>query len=935
MNEEFRYQALKASAGTGKTFNLSARYIALLLMGAKPSQIIAITFTNKSANEMKKRITWLFDELGSEKTKAELEKIAQITGFEKDEILAKRDELKEEFMRSNLKISTFDAFFGTILRAFALNAGLNANYQINENADFEEAVQRKFIKQISQNKDILDYVASFLYQSDHSKKDLFDMLNSEYFDKISPSSQNYPYNEENQAKNDAKILCDELIKTKASSSAIKIFAEYGSLQNLLGKGVFAKDDLSEHAWFKNPCAKNPQISANFDKLKTSLAEYFRALELYELDKISQIAKYYKQTRNELNKSLNALTFGDVTKYTSEILGDKNFRDLLYFRLDGKINHLLIDEFQDTSATQYAVLSPIIDEIVSGLGVDLGSFFYVGDTKQSIYKFRGGIKELFDKVHSDYGHINVENLDKNYRSSKNIVDFVNDTFIPKYGDELPRQSANSDNPGYVKVRICDEVVGKASVQSHDLEREAICKAVVEEVKNLIKNGVKATDIVVLCWKNSDIDLIKSALKNLQIEASGEGKTKLYQTPLVRAIIEFIKYAITGESIYKENTKALLGRKNLPKFSLNFTKTPQESVKYVAEILGISLGEENITKLCEIAESYDNIIDLAFADDKTSSNTNDQNAVTLMTAHKSKGLEFHSVIVCDKMGGSQGDKDKFIIEYDTQKGKYEIKLKQSNREFVDEEYKKIKEIKAKRTDEDNMNKLYVACTRAKNNLVIVRLADEYVNQKNEKKAESSYFNASGILSLKQLEIGEISKSKSEEIITPKPNKKIEILKVGRQEVENNEPQINQNSVNFGSAMHYVLEMMNKFDEKSLQIALIKAKNKFQKMLTDNDFSEIEARLQNLIKDEKFIALTNGARLHFEQSFKISGEIKRLDLLAIKGDKMTIIDYKSGLGFGEQNIEQVKFYKQALAKFNPNFDINAVIIYILSDKISFVEV
>lgn len=102
--------------------------------------------------------------------------------------------------------------------------------------------------------------------------------------------------------------------------------------------------------------------------------------------------------------------------------------MLYFRLDGRINHLLIDEFQDTNVIQYEIILPIINEIVSGYGQNgLGSFFYVGDTKQSIYKFRGGKKELFDKLGDDFSQIDIENLPSNYRSLKALVKFNNAIF----------------------------------------------------------------------------------------------------------------------------------------------------------------------------------------------------------------------------------------------------------------------------------------------------------------------------------------------------------------------------------------------------------------------------------------------------------------------------------------------------------------------------
>ena len=84
----------------------------------------------------------------------------------------------------------------------------------------------------------------------------------------------------------------------------------------------------------------------------------------------------------LNKRLNSLAFSDVTRLVYELLrGGETDAQMLYFRLDGRINHLLIDEFQDTNVAQYEIMRPLIEEIVAGYGQNgLGSFFYVGDVK---------------------------------------------------------------------------------------------------------------------------------------------------------------------------------------------------------------------------------------------------------------------------------------------------------------------------------------------------------------------------------------------------------------------------------------------------------------------------------------------------------------------------------------------------------------------------
>lgn len=103
--------------------------------------------------------------------------------------------------------------------------------------------------------------------------------------------------------------------------------------------------------------------------------------------------------------------------------------MIYFRLDGFISHLLIDEFQDTSVIQYQILRPLIAELVSGEGVKKNRTFYVGDKNKVFIAFVKE-KELFDLLKQEFSQIKSDNLNTNYRSKELLVDFVNETFKEK-------------------------------------------------------------------------------------------------------------------------------------------------------------------------------------------------------------------------------------------------------------------------------------------------------------------------------------------------------------------------------------------------------------------------------------------------------------------------------------------------------------------------
>ena len=136
------YLCLEASAGSGKTFALSVRYIALLLRGNHPNKILALTFTNKAASEMLQRITTTFCNLHKDEQKGELEALCELLEMDAKKVLAIRDEMMGKFLASELKISTFDSFFGTILRQFSLNLGLMPDFSSVE--DNSELINNEF-----------------------------------------------------------------------------------------------------------------------------------------------------------------------------------------------------------------------------------------------------------------------------------------------------------------------------------------------------------------------------------------------------------------------------------------------------------------------------------------------------------------------------------------------------------------------------------------------------------------------------------------------------------------------------------------------------------------------------------------------------------------------------------------------------------------------
>lgn len=975
MSDFKTYEALSASAGSGKTFALTIRYLVLIFKGVMPNKILALTFTRKAAAEMENRIIETFLGLKKyspntpskeRKFEAEKEELLNILNLSEDELIKKRDDLKERLLNSDIKISTFDSFFSTILKSFALNFGINPNYEIeNNDASLRQIIDKEFIKKIAKNQIFLDEISSFIVNTKSNSYVFLNSLNElsseigkvkiDGLDTVNENLENLKKNinekevEFKRIKSQITEYCDDIINNtspkgstktalKEHSSTInqakKLKNQINNIYEVIGSNLIQKETLNYSTYSK---IYTEHLGVLWDDLRKSLKEFLNELEKYKITVFFKILNLYLQVKDDINVKLNKLSFNDLSTKIYELISQKDILNMIYFRLDARVEHILIDEFQDTNVMQYQILFPLIEEIVSGLGQSgIGSFFYVGDIKQSIYRFRGGKKELFEKLMSDFKQIKKSELDRNYRSEKALVKFVNSIFkkpfdeVLGYKDQIPSKNYNKEERKNIKI-LKPENFDYFDVENDDygyikvLSSDDVLESAVSEVKNLLNKGVKEENIAILCWKNDNIDTLKSLLKQEKIEANGIGNQNLFSISKIRAVLEYAKFCITNEEIYKFNTEELLGIE-VKKLNLNLQKSTTQNILYLLKKLGINADNANILHFIEESKNYENIIEFAFNKDEKNISSSDSFGVNLLTVFKSKGLQFNHVILCDKFQKDRNDISNFIKEYDVKTSKWQIKYKVKNREYLDEDYKNFIQ-KSKNLDkEEDLNKLYVAFTRAKNSFILVKSNNA-----------NSYFGDDKLLDIKDFEFGEVidyglDKNKDDK----KEKKSINLAKIKPQKVvaRKKETIPNIHSVKFGLAFHYALEMSD-FNIKNIDIALTKSKNKFAKYLKEDDFDDIKNRLKNLFLEKKFADIIKDAEILKEQPFKTRGEIKQIDLLAIKNSEIYIVDYKSATGFEEENKAQILGYKEIISNIYKDKNVKAFIFYILKDKISFLEV
>jgi ATP-dependent exoDNAse (exonuclease V) beta subunit len=895
------YLALEASAGSGKTYALSVRYIALLYLGAKPSNILTLTFTNKAASEMKSRICEVLMNL---ENKNELKDIALLVGVSKDEILAKKQNILKKFLKDDLLISTFDSFFAKVLRKFSLYAGLMPDFGIEDKL-VEEKVLKKFLSLCILNKQY-ESLVKFSVNEEKQVGDIFALLNTFYNKEceFQPESLQSSYkNNEQKILKIADELKNIIINAKASKSAIAIF-DVKDVNTLIAKSVFAKLSLSEHKYFKKYFTQ--EMDDKFFELKDEIARHFNYKESYLLGKLGELFHTYKRAIAQTNKEFSTLSFADVTNVLYNLLKNEINRDFLYFRLDSKCEHILVDEFQDTNVMQYKILEPLFEEVISGIGQEeFKTLFFVGDVKQSIYRFRGGAKELFGYAKKQF-NLQKDTLDTNYRSSKNVVEFVNKTFIDKIKG-YEKQKVSSTKVGFVEVDFSEDLVELAT----------------KKLEVLFENGANPKDIALLTHQNKDAKELKDILsaKFEGITFQNDASIKLIEVPMVKAVIEFLKFAYFGDNLYKSNFLALIGKQideNLDTSWVDFSQTPMQIIKKVIEKYELFSDDIDLIRLLEVSSSYADIESFLFESERISAEANaqDNSGVKILTIHKSKGLEFPHVIVVDRFGAKNNRGKPLIFEYDgiDLKGIYK---RVKNRECFDTSYKRAKEKEQILEYEDTLNLHYVAFSRAKDSLMICS------------KKENSAFEYLTLTkeTFGKIEINEEKEDKKDlHVVSHIPSH------YGKQEVKitsENEEDIDFFAIDFGLAMHYCLELMNNFDEQSLQIAYSAMCNRYSKILDENSLKNIYKRVQRLINHKPFLELIEGKKLYKEQPLIFEGERKQIDLLCESEDEITIIDYKSSLHVDDSHLAQVRLYKKALRSIS-NKRVNAYLIYVRDNEI-----
>jgi ATP-dependent exoDNAse (exonuclease V) beta subunit len=852
----------RASAGTGKTHTLTGEYLQLLFKEKDAHlRILSVTFTNKATAEMKKRIIEELFNLADNQPSDYLDILSE--NGKKDEsairMQARRALLSILHDYSSFNISTIDHFFQRTIRAFTREIGLQGNYRIelDETKMMEDSIENMLSDlEKNENKDLLNWLLSFAEDKIEKgegwdvRRDIL-ILGRQLFKETYKTYGDKIREEINQKQNLTEYR-NELYKIiQSTKTKVKELGEKG-LQLMNAQGLEATDlkggsrspflifERLKNGIIKEPSATFRNLSDNSDGYTTSksspnvklaaenlfssgmnnlimevlhlfdnLTDFYTAQEIvrnfYALGILTDLSGHIAKWRDDNNK----MFISDTTELLNKVI-DGSEIPFIYEKTGTYIKHYMIDEFQDTSAMQWANLRPLVKD-----SLDNGqSNLIVGDVKQSIYRFRNSDWTLLGhQLPIDFPkQINEKNLNVNWRSYRNVVQFNNFIFniLPSmlqesYNTEVTESSLSEkskedyysvivsayenseqlvskpfvDKKGHVKIHFLED--RKENENYGDTENEEdyeeknwktrSMEALPPLIEQLQQNGYKLQDIAILTRTGLEGLLVAETMleykethpdSELKYDIISEDSLTINSSVTIRWAVSMLKYINQpgfdnnlsmaqiaysmlkrkNESFNKNNDLLLTEKPNITELFAPFN---EEKIRELIQLSQRSLYElaEGLFRLFESDIPENELVFVqAFLDIVTEYSSNEtadignflvwwdengnkkkvvtpdtQNAIRIMTIHKAKGLGF-KVVILPFADWKIDQKESFLWCHPTQNPfdkmsivpvKYSKILK--NTYFADDYFHEKLQAYM-----ENINILYVALTRAKEELIL---------------------------------------------------------------------------------------------------------------------------------------------------------------------------------------------------------------------------
>lgn len=796
----------EASAGSGKTFTLAVEYVATALKGEPGAweRILAVTFTNKATAEMKGRILErLFDVWrGCEENDGFLAAVMnRLPYLSEREVRERAGGALRAIVHDYdaFRVETIDAFFQSLLTNLARELGLSARFRvdIDDRTAIEETVD-EVMRTLENRPEMLAWTLDYVMERVEGnikwdvRRELKDFARN-------LTREVYLINEQRlrSALKDVEPLKKEL----RSLEGVEIKKVAESARNLYERILNTGDGfacwkggayLEKHL----QCLIKGNLDPHPTAIKLAAADDVAATWLRKTDikrhpewveeavTLQRLLSAIENVREEVTRTvnscflttyyLNPLRLLDELGKELDVLNEENNRIMLaktpllfhylvedsdapfvFEKAGMQFQHVMIDEFQDTSTMQWANFKKLLLENLSSGG----SCMLVGDVKQGIYRFRGGDWNILHHIKDEFlrSHIDIVRLDTNYRSDEAVVAFNNRFFMRAaqeldhlgekqlaelYSDVSQKVASGKSNSGY--VRVC--LFPKPESDEREKSDENILDDMGQQITNLHEKGLPYNEIALLLRKRADAEKVIAYFSHCfpHIPLISEEAFLLSSSMGVNMIVNALRYmADTTNTIaltyLRERYINYAAAKGLPDaFMLHLPDLKQlplyELVEKLIMLLGIDRLPEDSAYIFAFLDGVINFLeenpsDIALFLEKWEermsqtaiSQSSGVDGVRLVTIHKSKGLAFHTVMIPFCEWSIERDRADAMLWCEPSEspynkiplvpipGRYGQKLQNSIYES-DYEWEHLQ----RRIE--NLNLLYVAFTRPKKNLYV---------------------------------------------------------------------------------------------------------------------------------------------------------------------------------------------------------------------------
>lgn len=660
----------RASAGSGKTFTLTRRYLEKALADPQHfSRIAALTFTNKATAEMKARIFGTLNQLARGAEKQHMQYLSDTLKLTPAEITVRADLLRRFILAEykDFTVTTLDKFFQRILRSFAREINVDTGYEPElDYGKVMDEIVNDITEELKPGMPLTEWISEYLIDKLEEGKSrdfraVIKGLGMKIFDEefraiaheLEKLGDTYgTLRDFRNAIREHKTRLEKEISDTAVN-ALKLMERYDLLPEDF-KGGGNSPFKKFYRWAEGEIVfDTPTPSPTFIKLLDSPDNWYtktsqkkdaiqEAHDRGLLDAVAQIVRFYQEKetmyRSLLAASKNLFVFGifselvkrlEIYREENNILLLSDAVDLLrnltgmddasfvYEKTGTRYDYYLLDEFQDTSGFQWDCTAPLVHNTLSEGHDNL----LVGDPKQSIYRWRGGNRELINsEVPKQFPNHRIHQLTTNYRSRRNIIGFNNSVFslLPEfifmnlqqefghrpevdeglnllratYADVVQQWSGKHDG-GHVNVRFFDK-----TDNDDETETPAVDEALVNTVKAMQDRGFRAKDIAVLVRKNAEAKLAADILQ-----------AEKWKHPDSHYVFDII----SDEASYLENSSALC----LLIHAVQFLLTPTDAVNNSSLLLELntiqplSVSREELLLAARDADQTRELLPEAFA------------------------------------------------------------------------------------------------------------------------------------------------------------------------------------------------------------------------------------------------------------------------------------------------------------------------------------